>query len=87
MPLKLFLSHASVDKPFVTEVKRFLEDGADIECSPLRAFEKSATAPRKASIENVVSKHHHCAILLKAHAPVSDARRAETHSVVPRILT
>ena len=32
MTLKVFLSHASVDKPFVTEVKHFLEDGGDIEC-------------------------------------------------------
>jgi len=32
MPLKVFLSHASIDKPLVSEVKYFLEDGGDIEC-------------------------------------------------------
>ncbi len=32
MPLKLFLSHASPDKPFVQTVKDFLEQGRDIEC-------------------------------------------------------
>src|SRR5918996_1207613 len=32
MPIRAFLSHASLDKPFVEEVKRFLEEGGDIEC-------------------------------------------------------
>ena len=32
MPVKVFLSHASVDKPLVREVKTFLEQGGDIEC-------------------------------------------------------
>jgi hypothetical protein len=32
VPLRVFLSHASADKPFVEEVKRFLEEGGDIEC-------------------------------------------------------
>ena len=32
MPVKVFLSHASVDKPLVKEVKTFLEQGGDIEC-------------------------------------------------------
>ena len=38
MPLRVFLSHASADKPFVEEVKRFLGEGGDIECW-LDAFE------------------------------------------------
>src|ERR1017187_6435694 len=32
VPLKLFLSHASLDKPFVEDMKRFLEQGGEIEC-------------------------------------------------------
>ena len=32
MPLRVFLSHASADKPFVEELKGFLEDGGEIEC-------------------------------------------------------
>src|SRR3954454_8337816 len=32
MPVNVFLSHASIDKPFVTDIKHFLEDGGDIEC-------------------------------------------------------
>jgi hypothetical protein len=32
VPLRLFLSHSSTDKPFVEELKRFLEEGGDIEC-------------------------------------------------------
>jgi tetratricopeptide (TPR) repeat protein len=32
MSLRVFLSHASVDKPFVEQVKGFLETGGDIEC-------------------------------------------------------
>ena len=30
--IQVFLSHASVDKPLVGEVKAFLEQGGDIEC-------------------------------------------------------
>jgi hypothetical protein len=32
MPLQVFLSHDSVDKPFVEELKNFLEAGGDIQC-------------------------------------------------------
>jgi hypothetical protein len=32
VPIRVFLSHAGPDKPFVEEVKQFLEDGGDIEC-------------------------------------------------------
>jgi tetratricopeptide (TPR) repeat protein len=32
VPVKTFLSHASADKPFVEELKRFLEEGGDIKC-------------------------------------------------------
>jgi tetratricopeptide (TPR) repeat protein len=32
VPLQVFLSHASADKPLVEEVKRLLEDGGDIQC-------------------------------------------------------
>lgn len=32
MPIRVFLSHASADKSFVEEVKRFLEEGGDIKC-------------------------------------------------------
>ncbi|HEX4228840.1 MAG TPA: toll/interleukin-1 receptor domain-containing protein [Bryobacteraceae bacterium] len=31
-PLRVFLSHASVDKPFIEHVKLMLEEGHDIEC-------------------------------------------------------
>src|SRR3954454_2704348 len=32
MPVNVFLSHASIDKPFVTDIKHGLEDGGDIKC-------------------------------------------------------
>ncbi len=32
MPLRVFLSHASADKPAVEDVKRILDEGGDIEC-------------------------------------------------------
>jgi tetratricopeptide (TPR) repeat protein len=38
MTVRVFLSHASADKPLVSEVKRFLDDGGDFDCW-LDAFE------------------------------------------------
>lgn len=34
MSVKVFLSHASVDKPIVEDIEAFLEHGRDIECWP-----------------------------------------------------